>query len=92
MFVGVTFGFTWLTSVPLVFSAPLTVMPWYFYLGSAGPALGAVVATLVARPTGGLGGWAGRTFSLTGIARALIVVAVSFVLYVGVGLLVEQFA
>lgn len=90
VFVVVTFGFTWLTTLPLVLTPPGAVMPWYLYLGSAGPALGAVAATLVLRPSGGLDGWARRTFSFTGIGRALIVAVVSIVLYVGVGLLVEQ--
>lgn len=39
-FVAVTFAFTWLTSLPLVLAGPLSVMPWYFYEGSLGPALG----------------------------------------------------
>ncbi|GAA1448851.1 CPBP family intramembrane glutamic endopeptidase [Leifsonia poae] len=90
VFVGVTFGFSWLISLPLVLAPPLTVMPWYFYLGELGPAVGAVAATLVLRPTGGLNGWARRTFSFTGIGRALIVAVVSLILYLGIGLVVEQ--
>ena len=89
VFIAVTFGFTWLTSLPVVFSEPKTVLPWYFYLGSFGPALGAVAATLVLRPPGGVAGWARRTFSFRGIGRAMVVVVVSIVLYFGVGLLVE---
>ena len=88
-FAVITFGFTWLTAVPLVVSGPVDVLPWYFYLGSAGPALGAVAATLVLRPEGGLRGWARRTFSLRGIGWALVVAAASIVLYVGAGLVVE---
>lgn len=88
-FVVVTFGFTWLTAVPLVVSGSVSVLPWYFYLGSAGPALGAVAATLVLRPEGGLRGWARRTFSLRGVGSALIVAAASIVLYLGAGLVVE---
>ena len=89
VFIAVTFGFTWLTSLPVVFSEPKTVLPWYFYLGSFGPALGALAATLVLRPPGGVAGWARRTFSFRGIGRAMVVVVVSIVLYFGVGLLVE---
>ncbi len=90
MFVAVTFGFTWLTTLPLVIAPPGAVMPWYFYLGSAGPALGAVAATLILRPAGGLVRWASRAFSFTGTGRALIVTVVSIAVYVVVGLLVEQ--
>lgn len=88
-FVVVAFGFTWLVWLPLVFSAVGNVLPWYFYVGSLGPALGAVVATLVSRPAGGVRGWARRTFSFRGVGRALIVVVVSIVLYLVIGLLVE---
>ena len=92
VFVGVAFGFSWLTWLPLVFAGPTTVMPWFFYLGSMGPALGAISAALVLRSDGGVGAWARRTFSLTSIGRALVVVVVSIALYVGVGLRVEQVA
>lgn len=92
VFVGVALGFSWLTWLPLVFAGPTTVMPWFFYLGSMGPALGAIAATIVLRPDGGVGAWARRTFSVTGTGRALVVVVVSLALYVGVGLLVEQVA
>jgi membrane protease YdiL (CAAX protease family) len=88
--VAVAFGFTWLTDLPLVLAAPMTVMPWYFYLGSLGPALGAIAATLAMRPDGGLGTWARRTFSFRGIGSAMIVAGVSIALYLGVGLLVQQ--
>jgi membrane protease YdiL (CAAX protease family) len=90
VFVGVAVGFSWLTWLPLVVAGPTTVMPWFFYPGSMGPALGAIAATIVLRSDGGVGAWARRTFSLAGIGRALKVVVVSIVLYVGVGLLVEQ--
>jgi membrane protease YdiL (CAAX protease family) len=89
VFLVVAFGFTWVVSLPLVFSAPANVLPWYFYLGSFGPALGAIAATLVLRPVGGLGAWARRTFSFTGIRSALLVVVVSIILYFVAGLLVE---
>jgi membrane protease YdiL (CAAX protease family) len=89
-FVGVAVGFSWLTWLPLVVAGPTTVMPWFFYLGSMGPAFGAIAAALVLRSDGGVGTWARRTFSLAGIGPALIVVVVSIVLYVGVGLVVEQ--
>ncbi|MFF1635313.1 type II CAAX prenyl endopeptidase Rce1 family protein [Leifsonia sp. NPDC058248] len=92
VFIAVTFGFTWLTALPLVVAPPLNVMPWYFYAGEAGPALGAVAATLVLRPPGGLSVWATRTFSFVGIGRAVIVAVVSLVLYLGLGILVEQIA
>jgi membrane protease YdiL (CAAX protease family) len=92
VFVVVTFGFSWLSWLPLMVAGPATVLPWYFYLGSMGPALAAIAATLVMRPDGGLGSWARRTFSFTGIGRALLVVVVSLVLYVGVGMLVEELA
>jgi len=85
-------GFSWLSWLPQVFAGPVTVMPWFFYLGSMGPAFGAILATIVLRPAGGVGAWARRTFSFTGIGRALIVVVVSIALYVGVGILVEQVA
>lgn len=91
-FVSVTFGFSWLAWLPLVFSGPTMVMPWNFYLGSMGPALGAIAVTLVLRPDGGFGSWARRTFSVTGIGRALAVVVASILAYVGVGLLVERMA
>jgi membrane protease YdiL (CAAX protease family) len=92
VFVGVAVGFSWLTWLPLVVAGPTTVMPWFFYLGSMGPALGAISATIVLRLDGGAGAWARRTFSLAGIGPALIVVVVSIVLYVGVGLVVEEVA
>ncbi len=75
-----------------MFAGPTTVMPWYFYLGSMGPALGAVSASLVLRPYRSLGSWARRTFSFTGIGWALLAVGLSMILYVGIGLLVEQLA
>lgn len=92
IFVIVTFGFSWLAWLPLVIAAPTTVMPWYFYVGSMGPALGALAATLILRSDGGPGAWVHRTFSFTGIGRALAVVIVSIIVYVGIGLLVEQVA
>jgi hypothetical protein len=92
VFIAVTFGFTWLTSLPLVLFPPQNVMPWYFYVGEAGPALGAVAATVVLRPAGGLSAWGKRTFSFVGVGRAVIVAIVSLVLYLGVGILVEQLA
>lgn len=92
IFVIVTFGFSWLAWLPLVIAGPTTVMPWYFYVGSMGPALGALAATLVLGAGGGLGAWAHRAFSFTGIGKALAVVIVSITLYVGIGLLVEQMA
>ncbi|RAN76718.1 hypothetical protein B5P43_22130 [Bacillus sp. SRB_336] len=90
VFVFVTFVFSWLCLLPLIFMAPQTVMPWYFYVGSMGPALGAVAATLVQRGKGGVGSWARRAFSFEGIGRALAVVAGSMLLYAGAGLVVEQ--
>ncbi|MGO4535910.1 CPBP family intramembrane glutamic endopeptidase [Leifsonia sp. 2MCAF36] len=92
VFIAVTFGFTWLAALPLVLSTPPAVLPWYFYAGEAGPALGAIAATLVLRPTGGLRGWAKRTFSFVGIGRAISVAVASLVLYFGAGLLVERLA
>jgi membrane protease YdiL (CAAX protease family) len=89
-FIIVTFGVTWLVAVPLIFSPAQIILPWYFYVGSAGPALGAMAGTLVLRPVGGLVGWARRTFSFVGIGRAMIVVTISLVIYLGAGLLVEQ--
>lgn len=91
-FVVVALGFSWLIWLPLVFAGPTPVMPWFFYLGSMGPALGAITATIVLRPDGGVGAWARRTFSVTGISRALIVVVLSIAVYVGVGILAEQLA
>ncbi|MGA7205393.1 MAG: CPBP family intramembrane glutamic endopeptidase [Specibacter sp.] len=90
VFIVVSFGFSWLAWLPLVVDGPTTVMPWYFYLGSMGPALGAIVATLVLQQDGGPRSWARRTFSLVGTGQALAVVAASLLAYVGVGLLVEQ--
>lgn len=92
MYLAVTFGFTWLTALPLVLAGPTTVLPWYFYLGSLGPALGAVAATLVLRPVGGLSGWVRRTLSLVGIGPALLVAVISVASYLGVALIVEQLA
>lgn len=92
IFVIVAFGFSWLAWLPLVITGLTTVMPWYFYVGSMGPALGALAATLLLGADGGLGTWVRRTFSCTGIGRALAVVIVSIILYVGIGLLVEQMA
>ncbi|MFI5061842.1 MAG: CPBP family intramembrane glutamic endopeptidase [Actinomycetales bacterium] len=90
VFVTVSYGFTWLTALPLVVSPPPAVMPWYFYLGSMGPALGAVCATMVLRPPGGLDAWARRTFSFVRIRRALLVVSLSIALYLAIGLVVEE--
>jgi hypothetical protein len=90
VFLSVTFGFSWLTWLPLVVAGPTTVMPWFFYLGSLGPALGAISAAFMLRSGGGVGPWARRASSFTGIGPALVVVIVSIALYVGIGLLVEQ--
>lgn len=92
IFVIVTFGFSWLAWLPLVFAKPTSVMPWYFYVGSMGPAVGALAATLILRADGGPRIWVRRTFSVTGIGKALAVVIVSIILYVGIGVLVEQMA
>ncbi|MGO4691808.1 CPBP family intramembrane glutamic endopeptidase [Glaciibacter sp. 2TAF33] len=92
VFVGVAFGFSWLVWLPLAVAGRTTVMPWYFYLGSMGPALGAIMAAFVLRSADGVRVWLRRTFSLRGIRLALGVVLVSIVLYVGVGLLVEEVA
>lgn len=89
VFVSVAFGFSWLAWPPLVFSGPATIIQWYFYLGSMGPAIGAPLAL---GQDGGLGSWARRAFSFTGIGRALAMVVVSILLCVGVGLLVERLA
>jgi membrane protease YdiL (CAAX protease family) len=92
VFLVVTFGFSWLVYLPLLVVPPQPVMPWFYYTGSAGPALGAVAATLVLRPEGGLPGWLRRTFSFTGIGWAMIVVVASIVLYVVVGFGIDRLA
>ncbi|MEO7007174.1 MAG: hypothetical protein ABI065_09090 [Terrimesophilobacter sp.] len=42
--------------MPLVLAGATTVMPWFFYLGSMEPALGAICAAYVLRSDGGVSG------------------------------------
>ncbi|AXH37323.1 CPBP family intramembrane metalloprotease [Humibacter sp. BT305] len=58
------------------------VMPWTFYLASAGPLLGAVAATVVGRDS--LRVWFRRTYGLRGTGRAFGWVAASIGVYVAV--------
>ncbi len=91
-FIGVAFGFSWLVSLPLVIAGPTQVMPWYFYLGSLGPALAAVAAALVRGGRAGVSKWARQAFAIRGIRTAVIVALGTIVLYFGLAILVEKWA
>jgi uncharacterized protein len=91
-FIGVAFGFSWLAWLPLMLAGPTQAMPWYFYLGSLGPALGAIAAALVRGGKAEVSSSARRTFAVRGIRTAIIVALVTIALYFGLAVLVEQFA
>jgi len=67
VFLVVAFGITWAIWLPILVEAQtvgLDGMPWTFFLASAGPACGAVAATLWEGGPRGLAAWARRTFSV----------------------------
>ena len=67
VFVIVSFAVTWLIWLPILITARtdgLGSMPWTFFLGSAGPACGAVAAAMWEGGTQGVRQWARRTFAV----------------------------
>lgn len=72
VFLGVSFGVTWLVWAPLVTQAQqgaLTTVPWTFFFGSLGPACAAVAASVWEGGWREVARWARRAFSLRFAAR-----------------------
>lgn len=75
VFLCVSFAVTWTVWAPLVVQAQqggLVTVPWTFFLGSLGPACGAVTASLWEGGRAELWRWARRAFSVRFPARWLI--------------------
>lgn len=67
VFLGVAFAVTWAIWLPILLQArvdPLTPMPWTFFAGSAGPACGAMAASLWERGPHGFAQTLRRALSL----------------------------
>lgn len=72
VFLCVSFGVTWLVWAPLVVQAQrgeLATVPWTFFVGSVGPACGAVAASLWEGGRREVARWARRAFSVRFRAR-----------------------
>lgn len=81
VYLVVTFTLTWLLWLPFAVEPPSSiVMPWTFYLASAGPLIGAIAATVAGGDS--LRAWFRRVYGLRGTGRAFAWVAASIAAYV----------